>query len=374
MRRSSGMIPSATMDLYAPGMGQRSAAPGLDSKPQKAKSFFFAEDEQQADTGGHAWMAEGGPHEDDLPGMADPDDWDEPRSREQQQPPSQQQRQARPAKSAGRRRPSSSGRAQPRPQSAPMLASASGSFGGSNGSGRMGASQFSQRSSAAIVEVPSNAVSQREAVRQGTQRLAMHRLKKQQTEKRRVQDLQDYARQQRRQLVASIRLANDCSRILKRPVTYGISDDPTKKGMFDLETPSTLQMRVIVRQQGPSQYGWKAQGEAHYREISVPLFQKELEGLQREAAYEEQRKRESNQMIVNPEKSAPSQPRGGGGGGGVSAEMSNGSNVSRWQPQESEEELREFIHATVELASTLLEQSATLKKKAGPSKSFSPYT
>ena len=133
-------------------------------------------------------------------------------------------------------------------------------------------------------------------------------------------------------------------------------------------------MRVIVRQQGPSQYGWKAQGEAHYREISVPLFQKELEGLQREAAYEEQRKRESNQMIVNPEKSAPSQPRGGGGGGGVSAEMSNGSNVSRWQPQESEEELREFIHATVELASTLLEQSATLKKKAGPSKSFSPYT
>ena len=372
MRRSTGMIPSATVDLYAPGMGQRAAA--ADSKPQKAKSFFFAENnEQQADTG-HAWMAEGSSFEDDLPGMADPDDWAEPRAAQ----PVRVQQQARPARSAGRRRPASSGRAQQRPQSAPMLVSASGSFAGSNGSGSMGPSQFSQqRSSAAIVEVPSHAVSQREAVRQGTQRLAIHRLKKQQTEKRRVQDLQDYARQQRRQLVASIRLANDCGRILKRPVTYGISDDPTKKGMFDLETPSTLQMRVIVRQQGPSQYGWKAQGEAHYREISVPLFQKELEGLQREAAYEEQRRRESSQMSVNPEQSgAPSQsqPRGGGGGGGVSAEMSNGSNASRWQPQETEEELREFIHATVELASTLLEQTATLKKKAGPSKSFSPYT
>ena len=43
-----------------------------------------------------------------------------------------------------------------------------------------------------------------------------------------------------------------------------------------------------------------------------------------------------------------------------------------WHLQ-SEEELREFIHQTVELASTLLEQTATLKKKAGPGKSFNPY-
>ena len=68
-------------------------------------------------------------------------------------------------------------------------------------------------------------------------------------------------------------------------------------------------------------------------------------------------------------------------------------NASRWQPQEvrapsprrpslpheprmprqSEDELREFIHQTVELASTLLEQTAALKKKAGGGKSFSPY-
>ena len=69
------------------------------------------------------------------------------------------------------------------------------------------------------------------------------------------------------------------------------------------------------------------------------------------------------------------------------------SNASRWQPQEvrapsprrplpasraprarqSEDELREFIHQTVELASTLLEQTAALKKKAGGCKTFSPY-
>jgi hypothetical protein len=42
--------------------------------------------------------------------------------------------------------------------------------------------------------------------------------------------------------------------------------------------------------------------------------------------------------------------------------------------RQSEEELREFIHQTVELASTLLEQTTTLKKKAGTGKSFSPYT
>ena len=44
-----------------------------------------------------------------------------------------------------------------------------------------------------------------------------------------------------------------------------------------------------------------------------------------------------------------------------------------WLQLQSEEELREFIHQTVELASTLLEQTATLKKKAGPGKSFNPY-
>ena len=182
-----------------------------------------------------------------------------------------------------------------------MLASVAShsSFGDTNTSDM---SSFSQPPAAAIVEAPPTVVSQRAAVRAGTQRLAVHRLKKQQTEKRRVQDLQDYARAQRRQLVASIRLANDCCRILKRSVTYGISDDPTKKGIFDLETPSTLQMRVTVRHQGPSQYGWKAQGDAHYREISVPLFQKELDGLQREAADEEQRRREAAQL--NPEQSS----------------------------------------------------------------------
>ena len=42
-------------------------------------------------------------------------------------------------------------------------------------------------------------------------------------------------------------------------------------------------------------------------------------------------------------------------------------------PRQSEDELREFIHQTVELASTLLEQTAALKKKAGGGKSFSPY-
>ena len=48
-------------------------------------------------------------------------------------------------------------------------------------------------------------------------------------------------------------------------------------------------------------------------------------------------------------------------------------NLYRGCNLQSEEELREFIHQTVELASTLLEQTATLKKKAGPGKSFNPY-
>jgi hypothetical protein len=319
MRRNNAGIPSATLELYAPGLqgGQQqqrmgSSSSSSDTKPQKARSFFFADDEPapgfaQADSSGFAWMAEGDNGEDELPD--DPG----PASAEARPLPSRGA-QARPARSAGRRRSdrsSGASRAHSRPQSAPMLASVSSSFA----SGVSGASPFSQQP-AAIVEVASTvsqreappklpltdaSMSQREAVRAGTQRLAMHRLKKQQTEKRRVQDLQDYARAQRRQLVASIRLANDCCRILKRPVTYGISDDPTKKGLFDLETPSTLQMRVIVRQQGPSQYGWKSQGEAHYREISVPLFQKELDGLQREAAVEEQRRREASLQGANPE-------------------------------------------------------------------------
>ena len=278
------------MELYAPGLPGSSGKhrmPQRNDLPQKARSFFFSEDETsgfgQMDSAGFAWMAEGDSTEAELSTVGDHQ---------------QHEVRSRPARSAGRRRTDrSSGvsRAQPRPQSAPMLASVAthSSFSSTSTSG---ASSFAQIPAAAIVEVPSTVVSQRDAVRAGTHRLAMHRLKKQQTEKRRVQDLQAYARAQRRQLVASIRLANDCCRILKRPVTYGISEDPTKKGLFDLETPSTLQMRVIVRQQGPSQYGWKVQGDAHYREISVPLFQKELDGLQREAADEEHRRREENQL------------------------------------------------------------------------------
>ena len=295
-RHKAAGIPSATMELYAPGLPgssgkQRMPQRNVDAKPQKARSYFFPDEEPasfgQADSAGFAWMAEGDSNETE-PSLAD----------------QQLEAQPRPAQSAGRRRAdrsSGASRAHPRPQSAPMLASVASrsSFGGTSTSG---ASSFAPLSAAAIVEVPSTVVSKRDAIRAGTQRLAMHRLKQQQTEKRRVQDLQDYARAQRRQLVASIRLANDCCRILKRPVTYGISEDPTKKGLFDLETPSTLQMRVIVSQQGPSQYGWKAQGDAHYREISAPLFQKELDGLQREAADEEHRRREAAQL--NPEQSS----------------------------------------------------------------------
>jgi hypothetical protein len=293
------------MELYAPGLpgssGKQRMPQRNDLKPQKARSFFFPEDEPSGfgqDSAGFAWMAEGDSTEAELSAVTDQ------QQRQQQQQQQQHEVRPRPARSAGRRRAdrsSSASRAQPRPQSAPMLASVAthSSFSSTSTSG---ASSFGQMPAAAIVEVPSTVVSQRDAVRAGTQRLAMHRLKKQQTEKRRVQDLQEYARAQRRQLVASIRLANDCCRILKRPVTYGISEDPTKKGLFDLETPSTLQMRVIVRQQGPSQYGWKTQGDAHYREISAPLFQKELDGLQREAADEEQRRREATQL--NPEQSS----------------------------------------------------------------------
>ena len=279
------------MELYAPGLPGSSGKQRM-PQPQKARSFFFPDGDEpsgfaQTDSAGFAWMAEGDSAASEV--LAS-----EPEPEPVVQP--------RPARSAGRRRADrSSGASRARPRSAPMLASVAShsSFGDTNTSGM---SSFSQPSAAAIIEAPPTVVSQRAAVRAGTQRLAMHRLKKQQTEKRRVQDLQDYARAQRRQLVASIRLANDCCRILKRSVTYGISDDPTKKGIFDLETPSTLQMRVTVRHQGPSQYGWKAQGDAHYREISVPLFQKELDGLQREAADEEQRRREAAQL--NPEQSS----------------------------------------------------------------------
>lgn len=108
----------------------------------------------------------------------------------------------------------------------------------------------------------------------------MHNLRKEYDEKRRVQDLHEYARGQYAQLIASVRLANDCCRVLKRPPTYSISNDPIKTGIFDLNTPSTGQMRIIARQSGPAQFGWKSQGEIYYREISMQLFTKELAELQ----------------------------------------------------------------------------------------------
>ena len=297
-RRRNAGIPSATMELYAPGhhttLGARQQP-----APQRARSFFFADAEEppafsQAESAGFAWMAEGGA--DGAPA----EEWEEPPPSEGPPPRPQPQGgrgQPRAARSARRRRAPTLAR---RPKSAPVLVSAGGDSSGlsleSSSAAALrpvqSASLFSQRSAAMVEVPPSAAVSQRDAVRAGTQRLSLHRLQKQQRDKRREQDCQDYARAQRRQLVASIRLANDCCRILKRTVSYGLSDDPMKKGLMDWETPSTLQMRVVVTQQGASQYGWKEEGEAHVREISVPLFQRELDGLQREAALEEQRRRE----------------------------------------------------------------------------------
>jgi len=300
-RRRNAGIPSATMELYAPG---HHTTLGARQQPQRARSFFFADAEEppafsQAESAGFAWMAEGGA--DGAPA----EEWEEPPPSEGPPPRPQPQGgrgQPRAARSARRRR-GAHARSAARPKSAPVLVSAAAAGGDSSAFSLesssaaalrpvQSASLFSQRSAAMVEVPPSAAVSQRDAVRAGTQRLSLHRLQKQQRDKRREQDCQDYARAQRRQLVASIRLANDCCRILKRTVSYGLSDDPMKKGLMDWETPSTLQMRVVVTQQGASQYGWKEEGEAHVREISVPLFQRELDGLQREAALEEQRRRE----------------------------------------------------------------------------------
>jgi len=208
----------------------------------------------------------------------------------------------------------------------------------------------------------------RHSVRTEAQRLSMHKQRQQHAAKQRVHDLHEYARAQHRQLVASVRLANDCCRVLKRQPAYSISNDPMKAGIFDLNTPSTLQMRVIAKQSGPPRFGWKSEGEGVRREISVPLFMKELDSLQRQAAAIEQRRRVASSVAeLSPSRISDGDTHGDMGDQHFSARSAN--NATRWQPQESEEELREFIQNTVELASTLLEQANALGEKH----SVSPY-
>jgi hypothetical protein len=155
------------------------------------------------------------------------------------------------------------------------------------------ATQFRQRPSSSMsgLQQQRSSGGSSSSLAAGAQRLSMHKLKKQHEEKRRVKELHDYARAQHRKLVAKVRLANDCCRILRRPPAYSLPDDPMKKGIFDLDTPSTLPMRVLVRQPGRSQYGWQASGDVCVREVSVPLFDKELEGLQQQAAKAEANRR-----------------------------------------------------------------------------------
>lgn len=250
----------------------------------------------------------------------------------------------------------------------------------------------------------------RHSVRTEAQRLSMHKQRQQHAAKQRVHDLHEYARAQHRQLVASVRLANDCCRVLKRQPAYSISNDPMKAGIFDLNTPSTLQMRVIAKQSGPPRFGWKSEGEGVRREISVPLFMKELDSLQRQAAAIEQRRRVASSVAeLSPSRFATYIVRSSlrhsltinvlvcnrisdgdthGDMGDQHSSARSANNATRWQPQEvafafchvrsefdfpatpqSEEELREFIQNTVELASTLLEQANALGEKH----SVSPY-
>eukprot|EP01052_Picozoa_sp_SAG31_P029783 SAG31_NODE_2992_length_4809_cov_1.664544_3_plen_432_part_00 len=220
------------------------------------------------------------------------------------------------------------------------------------------------RSTSAGENACDSGYNQKEKVRQSIARLKQHRLKQTSKQKGMREELEGFARQQRRQLFECIQVANECCSQLKLSTTYAMPDDPRKRGIFDTETLRTAGMKVDVLR------NYQLVGS-----ISDTHFYRELESLQLQRAAQPHANLEAAAQVEAAENSvskpsASSRP-------GIRADSVPKTKIDtaggRWKPTEEEAELRKFIYDTVELASTLTDQVSTLKHKAGRGGSFSSY-
>lgn len=209
---------------------------------------------------------------------------------------------------------------------------------------------------------------QREKVRESISRLKEHRMKQTSKQKGMREELEIFARQQRRQLSERIRVANECCSQLKLPTSYALPEDPRRRGVFDTESLRTAGMKVDVLQ--------------HHElvgSISDTHFFKELDTMQQRLAAQlgglgaENTAAAAAAAAAEAAAANKSGRSGARSSGGENSKAKGDDGAGRWGPTEGEGELRKFIYDTVELASTLMDQVAILKKKAGPGRSFSPY-